>query len=52
MIMPIKVACVSLNFQRLDSRALDSLANAYLSNDSETISNFKKYLVGFYSKLV
>ena len=46
MMMPIKISCVSLNFQKLDGRALDSLARAYLSNDSKTILEFKKE-IGF-----
>src|SRR3989344_6322779 len=46
MTMPIKIACASLNFQRLDNMALNALSDAYLSNDAEEILNFKEN-VGF-----
>ncbi len=46
MTVPIKIVCVSLNFQKLDDMALKALSNAYLSNDVEVISNFKQN-VGF-----
>lgn len=39
--MPIKLICASLNFQRLDAQALKELSNAYLNNNPETILNFK-----------
>ncbi len=42
--LPINIACASLNFQRLDSQSLGKLSSAYLNNDVETISNFKKEL--------
>jgi hypothetical protein len=42
--LPINIVCASLNFQRLDSQALGKLSSAYLVNDLETISNFKKEL--------
>lgn len=42
--MPIKLICASLNFQRLDAQALKELSNAYLNNNPETILNFKAEL--------
>lgn len=44
--LPINIACVALNFQRLDEEAMNDLSNAYLNNDPETISKFKEQ-VGF-----
>ena len=44
--MPIKIACVSLNLQRLDESALNTLSDAFLENDSETVASFKRD-VGF-----
>ena len=44
MTIPIKITCVSLNFQRLDDMALNALFNAQLDFNSEAISTFKQSL--------
>lgn len=46
MMIPIKIICASLNFQRLDEHASSILSGAHLETDTKTILNFKKD-VGF-----
>lgn len=46
MSIPIKIFCASLNFKRLDTKALSDLSCAHLKNDMEGLSDFI-YHLGF-----